>query len=73
MPGAAQRQRRPVKPDKGWGQLMVMNERTLNGHIADAMDEQAPPGFEIWAEEHGTDQQGATVPDIHVDMPYGLQ
>ena len=52
---------------------MVMNERTLNGHIADAMDEQAPPGFEIWAEEHGTDQQGATVPDIHVDMPYGLR
>ena len=52
---------------------MVMNERTLNGHIADAMDEQAPPGYAIWAEEHGTDQQGNTVPDIHVDMPYGLR
>ena len=55
------------------GQLMVMNERTLNGHIADAMDEQAPPGFVIWAEEHGTDQDGQRVPDIHVDMPYGLR
>lgn len=52
---------------------MVMNERTLNGHIADAMDEQAPPGFSIWAEEHGTDQDGQRVPDIHVDMPYGLR
>ena len=52
---------------------MVMNERTLNGHIADAMDEQAPPGYAIWAEEHGTDQHGNTVPDIHVDMPYGLR
>ena len=52
---------------------MVMNERTLNGHIADAMDEQAPPGFVIWAEEHGTDQDGQRVPDIHVDMPYGLR
>ena len=58
--------------DKGYN-LMVMNERTLNGHIADAMDEQAPPGFAIWAEEHGTDQDGQRVPDIHVDMPYGLR
>ena len=52
---------------------MVMNERTLNGHIADAMDEQAPPGYAIWAEEHGTDQDRQRVPDIHVDMPYGLR
>lgn len=52
---------------------MVMNERTLNGHIADAMEEQAPPGFEFWAEQHGTDAEGNTVPDIEAQMPYGLR
>lgn len=52
---------------------MVMNERTLNGHIADAMEEQAPPGFGFWAEQHGTDQEGNTVPDIEAKMPYGLR
>ena len=52
---------------------MVMNERALNAHIADAMEEQAPPGFAFWAEQHGTDQEGNTVPDIEVQMPYGLR
>ena len=52
---------------------MVMNERTLNGHIADAMQEQAPPNFEFWAEQQGTARQGNTVPDIRVNMPYGLR
>ena len=52
---------------------MVMNERALNGHIADAMEEQAPPGFAFWAEQHGTDAEGNTVPDIEAQMPYGLR
>ena len=52
---------------------MVMNERTMNGHIADAMVEQAPPGFWFEAELHGTDQDGNTVPDIEAEMPYGLR
>ena len=52
---------------------MVMNERALNGHIADAMQEQAPPSFEFWAEQQGTARQGNTVPDIRVNMPYGLR
>ena len=52
---------------------MVMNERTLNGHIADALEEQAPPGFRFLAEQQGTDRRGNTVPDIEAQMPYGLR
>ena len=52
---------------------MVMNERTLNGHIADAMERQAPPGYSVKAEQQGTARQGNTVPDIEVQMPYGLR
>ena len=52
---------------------MVMNERTLNGHIADAMERQAPPGYAVKAEQQGAARQGNTVPDIEVQMPYGLR
>ena len=52
---------------------MVMNERALNGRIADAMEEQAPPGFRFLAEQQGTDRRGNTVPDIEAQMPYGLR
>ena len=52
---------------------MTMDERVINGHIADALNELAPPGYAFKAERHSTARKGHTVPDILVTMPYGLR
>ena len=53
---------------------MAMNERTMNGYIAEALESQAPRGYEVKAEQSGQARSGgATTPDIVVDMPYDLR
>ena len=52
---------------------MAMNERTLNGFIAAAMQRQAPPNYRFAAEQSGTARRGNATPDIVVEMPYGLR
>ena len=52
---------------------MAMNERPMNGFIAQAMEELAPPNYRLQAEQHGRARQGTTSPDIVVHMPYGLR
>ena len=53
--------------------MPTINERALNGFIADAMQDQAPPGYEIEAEMSGQGKQTGTTPDIVVNMPYNLR
>ena len=52
---------------------MVMNERALNAHIAEAIEDLAPPNYRVNAEAHGQGRLGAAIPDIVVSMPYGLK
>ena len=52
---------------------MPINERTLNGYIALAMQDLAPPNYEVNAEVQGQGRLDATTPDIVVSMPYGLK
>ncbi len=52
---------------------MAMNERALNAFIAEAMERQAPPGYEFPPEESGTARSGNATPDIVAHMPYGLR
>ena len=52
---------------------MAMNERALNGFIAQAFEEQAPPGFVTEVEQSGAELEGLRVPDIQVKMPYNLR
>ena len=52
---------------------MAMNERTLNGFIAAAMQRQAPPNYRFTAEQSGTARRGGATPDIVAHMPYGLR
>ena len=53
--------------------LMPIDERAINGHIAEALEEQAPPGFAVIEEEHGNDLFGDRVPDIQLRLPYRLR
>ena len=50
-----------------------INEKVLNGYIAQAMEKQAPPGFRVGPEIHGQAMLGSTLPDIVVKMPYDLR
>ena len=52
---------------------MAMNERALNAFIAEALEMQAPPGFQTEVEEHGAELEGLRVPDIQVILPYKLR
>ena len=52
---------------------MAMNERALNAYISEAIEQQAPPGFETEVEESRSELGGHRVPDIQVRMPYGLR
>ena len=52
---------------------MAMDEKAINGFIAQAMEELAPPNYRLYAEQHGQARQGNTSPDIVVHMPYGLR
>ena len=50
-----------------------IDERVLNGYIAQAMEKQAPPGFTIGPEVHGQARLDNTSPDLVVRMPYDLR
>ncbi len=50
-----------------------IDEKTMNGYIAEAMELRAPPKWEVSPEQHGQARRGATTPDIVVRMPYGLR
>lgn len=52
---------------------MATDERTLNGYIALAIGQIAPPHFKADAEQHGTSLSGHFSPDIILKMPYGLR
>ena len=52
---------------------MPINERAMNGYIAQAMEKQAPPNYRVDAERQGTARSGAATPDIVVHMPYELR
>ena len=52
---------------------MTIDEKTMNGYIAEAMEKQAPPNWRVDAEVHGQARIGSTSPDIVVNMPYGLR
>lgn len=53
--------------------MAVIDEKTMNGYIAEIMETQAPPKWEVAAERHGTSLSGNKTPDIVVQMPYGLR
>ena len=53
--------------------MAVIDEKAMNGFIAEAMETQAPPKWEVGPEQHGTAQSGNKSPDIIVRMPYGLR
>lgn len=52
---------------------MAIDEKTMNGYIAEAMELQSPRGYQVTAERHGQALEGHTSPDIVVDMPYRLR
>ena len=52
---------------------MAIDEKTMNGYIAEAMELQSPRGYRVTAERHGQALRGHTSPDIVVDMPYSLR
>ena len=52
---------------------MAINERTMNGFIAQALERQAPRGYTVHVEQHGQARLGHTSPDLVVEMPYGLR
>ena len=52
---------------------MAINERTMNGFIAQALERQAPRGYTVQVEQHGQARLGHTSPDLVVQMPYGLR
>ena len=52
---------------------MAMDEKALNAFIAQAMERQAPRGYQVQVEQHGQARLGHTSPDIVVRMPYGLR
>ena len=51
----------------------TIDERVLNGYIAQAMEKQAPPGYKVVPEVHGQARLGNTSPDLVVRMPYDLR
>ena len=51
----------------------TIDERVLNGYIAQAMEKQAPPGYTVGPEVHGQARLGNTSPDLVVRMPYDLR
>lgn len=53
--------------------MAIIDEKAMNGFIAEAMELQAPPKWEVGPEQHGQARRGATTPDIVVRMPYGLR
>ena len=52
---------------------MAIDEKAMNGYIAEAMELQSPRGYRVTAERHGQALHGHTSPDIVVDMPYRLR
>ena len=52
---------------------MAMDEKALNAFIAQALERQAPRGYQVQVEQHGQARLGNTSPDIVVHMPYGLR
>ena len=52
---------------------MAMDEKALNGFIAQALERQAPRGYSVLVEQHGQARLDHTSPDIIVQMPYGLR
>ncbi len=52
---------------------MAINERTMNGYLAEAMERQAPPRYRVVAENTGQARRGSTTPGIVVSMPYDLR
>ena len=52
---------------------MAIDERVMNGYIAEAMEAQSPRGYQVTAERHGQARHGHTNPDIVVYMPYDLR
>ena len=50
-----------------------IDEKVLNGYIAQAMEKQAPPGFTVGPEVHGQAMLGSTSPDLVIRMPYDLR
>ena len=52
---------------------MTMDEKALNALIARVMRRQAPPGYTVRVEYHGSARTGAASPDLVVLMPYGLR
>lgn len=52
---------------------MAIDEKVMNGYIAEAMELQSPRGYRVTAEQHGQALRGHTSPDIVVDMPYRLR
>ena len=50
-----------------------IDERVLNGYIAQAMEKLAPPHYEVGPEIHGQAAFDNTSPDIVVRMPYNLR
>ena len=53
--------------------MPVIDEKAMNGFIAEAMESQAPPKWEVGPEQHGQARLGTTTPDIVVRMPYSLR
>ena len=53
--------------------MALINEKSLNGFISEAMELQAPPKWRVVAEQHGQARLGNTTPDLIVRMPYGLR
>ena len=52
---------------------MAMDEKAINFAIAQALERQAPHGYTVRVEYHGSARTGATSPDLVVLMPYGLR
>ncbi len=50
-----------------------IDEKALNGFIAQAMEKLAPPHYEVGPEIHGQATLDNTTPDIVVRMPYDLR
>lgn len=53
--------------------MAIIDEKAMNGFIAEAMELQAPPKWEVGPEQHRQARRGNTTPDIVVRMPYGLR
>ncbi len=68
-----------VAPAGRWRRRVYMttrqsiDEKALNGFIAQAMEKMAPPHYEVGPEIHGQATLDNTTPDIVVRMPYDLR